>query len=48
MQLQWIIVDAKVYDVTKFQGLHPGGISVFHAEDIGSSFIPILLARRWV
>ncbi|EJF64623.1 acyl-CoA dehydrogenase [Dichomitus squalens] len=30
----WIIVDAKVYDVTKFQGLHPGGISVFQEADI--------------
>jgi alkylation response protein AidB-like acyl-CoA dehydrogenase len=30
----WIIVDAKVYDVTRFQGLHPGGASVFLDEDI--------------
>ncbi len=31
-------MDAKVYDVTKFQNLHPGGISVFHAEDIGTCY----------
>ncbi|KIL64484.1 hypothetical protein M378DRAFT_186732 [Amanita muscaria Koide BX008] len=30
----WIIVDSKVYDVSKFTSLHPGGLSVFHEEDI--------------
>jgi alkylation response protein AidB-like acyl-CoA dehydrogenase len=30
----WIVVDAKVYDVTRFKGLHPGGASVFLDEDI--------------
>ena len=33
---QWIIVDAKVYDVTKFKGMHPGGTSVFYEDDIGA------------
>lgn len=28
-------MDAKVYDVTKFKNLHPGGASVFLPEDIG-------------
>ncbi|KAH9919351.1 peroxisomal acyl-CoA-dehydrogenase [Amylocystis lapponica] len=30
----WIIIDAKVYDVTRFKDLHPGGASVFLDEDI--------------
>lgn len=30
-------MDAKVYDVTKFKNLHPGGASVFLPEDIGKS-----------
>ncbi|KAH8099991.1 acyl-CoA dehydrogenase/oxidase [Cristinia sonorae] len=30
----WIIVDSKVYDVTRFKDLHPGGASIFLEEDI--------------
>ncbi|OCH95428.1 acyl-CoA dehydrogenase NM domain-like protein [Obba rivulosa] len=30
----WIIIDAKVYDVSKFKGLHPGGASVFLVDEI--------------
>jgi hypothetical protein len=28
-------VDAKVYDMSKFKGLHPGGVSVLLDEDVG-------------
>ncbi|KAF8966403.1 peroxisomal acyl-CoA-dehydrogenase [Flammula alnicola] len=30
----WIVVDAKVYDVSKFANLHPGGANVLYAESV--------------
>ncbi|KAJ3514588.1 hypothetical protein NLJ89_g2288 [Agrocybe chaxingu] len=30
----WIIVDSKVYDLSKFAGMHPGGLSVLFDEEI--------------
>ncbi|KAL7279033.1 hypothetical protein ACG7TL_006866 [Trametes sanguinea] len=30
----WVIIDSRVFDVTRFQNLHPGGASVFTDEGI--------------
>ncbi|KAJ7903585.1 peroxisomal acyl-CoA-dehydrogenase [Mycena olivaceomarginata] len=30
----WIVVDAKVYDLSRFQNLHPGGVAVLNDEEI--------------
>lgn len=35
---QWIIVDGKVYDVSKFKDMHPGGTAVLLDEDIRTIF----------
>ena len=32
---QWIIIDAKVFDISKFKALHPGGLSVLLDPEIG-------------
>jgi hypothetical protein len=33
---QWVIIDSKVYDLTRFKSLHPGGAAVLLDDDIGS------------
>jgi cytochrome b involved in lipid metabolism len=32
----WIIVDSRVYDVSKFANLHPGGAAVLLVDSIGT------------
>ena len=34
---QWIIIDAKVFDVSKFADLHPGGANVLYTNSVGMS-----------
>ena len=33
---QWIVIDSKVYDLSKFASLHPGGANVLYAHSIGA------------
>jgi hypothetical protein len=35
---QWIIVDSRVYDVSKFANLHPGGAAVLLVDSIGNTY----------
>ena len=37
---QWIIVDSRVYDVSKFANLHPGGAAVLLVDSIGNAYSP--------
>jgi cytochrome b involved in lipid metabolism len=39
-RIQWIIVDSRVYDVSKFADLHPGGAAVLLVDSIGINPFP--------
>lgn len=32
--MQWVIVDSRVFDLSKFAALHPGGLAVLLDEDV--------------
>jgi hypothetical protein len=36
---QWIIVDSRVYDVSKFANSHPGGAAVLLVDSIGNFLV---------
>ncbi|OAX31304.1 hypothetical protein K503DRAFT_653791, partial [Rhizopogon vinicolor AM-OR11-026] len=33
----WVIIDSKVYDLSRFADLHPGGANVLYADGVGKS-----------
>lgn len=39
-RIQWIIIDSRVYDVSKFADLHPGGAAVLLVDSIGINPFP--------
>jgi hypothetical protein len=39
----WLSYPPKVYDLSKFAQIHPGGVSVLVDEDVGTSLSSVLL-----
>jgi prepilin-type processing-associated H-X9-DG protein len=35
INMQWIVIDSKVYDLSRFADLHPGGANVLYADAVG-------------
>jgi|SRR5712672_3245676 len=44
-RFQWIIVDSRVYDVSKFANLHPGGAAVLLVDPIGNYLFHIIASH---
>jgi len=43
---QWIVIDSKVYDVSRFANLHPGGLAVLLADGVGVSTSIIAIEHK--
>lgn len=45
----WVVIDSKVFDLSKFADMHPGGANVLYEEDIGmiSSDLSLYNASHW-
>jgi hypothetical protein len=39
---QWVVIDAKIYNLSRFKDLHPGGISVLTDDEVGTSAFHML------